>query len=79
MKNVHPTIAAALVVAMPPHFFTVAVQHAKGERGCVLAADDIHDAHIKGLERVALRREEVPTGGVELRVTDLGQADRVPQ
>lgn len=71
MKNVHPTIANALVVAMPPHFFTVAVQHAKGERGCVLAADDLHDAHIKGLERVALRADEIPMGGVEMHVTEL--------
>lgn len=64
---------------MTPHFFTVSVRHAKGERGCVFAADDRQDAAIKGLERVALRRDEVPTGGVELRVTDLGQANRVPQ
>lgn len=52
--------------------FSVAVRHAKGERGCCLPAADLHDAHIKGLERVALRPDEIPTGGVELRVTDLG-------
>lgn len=61
------------------HLFSVAVRHAKGERGCVLAADDMHDAHIKGLERAALRPDEVPAGGIEMHVTDLHQAPVVMQ
>lgn len=51
--------------------YTVAVRHARGERGCVFAAYDRQDAHIKGLDRVALRPDEVPASGAELHVTDL--------
>lgn len=69
-NHVNHHIVAALAPMIPPNY-SVAVKHAHGERGCVLHSADRQSAAINGLQKVALRADEVSAGGVELYVTEL--------
>jgi len=68
--HVNQIMARALSPFVPPNY-SVTVKHLKGERGCVLRAEDRQDAAIKGISMVALRQDEIPLDGVDLMVTKL--------
>lgn len=70
-NHIHPIMARALSPFVPPPNYSVSVRHLKGERGCVLRAEDRQDAAIKGISMVALRQDEIPLDGVDLMVTKL--------
>jgi len=71
MNNIHPIMARALSPFVPPPNYSVSVRHLKGERGCVFSSTTRQQAHIDGLEKVALRNDEIPVGGVILHLTAL--------